>query len=173
MAAVARGALGATKQYNTTSGYSRQVPLRSTPVSHPVATVPPASNPVATPPAGSGGGMYIPPPAGTTLPVATVPPPIQPLPPISAPPASGGSSSGSGGSAGPAGPSGSSGSTSTGVVLTNPGIDPLPTLAPLPDDGRDLSATSPDHTLRNVALIGGAAVAAYFLFFRKKKGTSP
>lgn len=108
--------------------------------------VPPPPVMVATAP------VYLPPPS-VISPPATIPPPviIAPpvmMPPVSAPPASTVTVSGG----------------DSGVVLTTPTTTPI-AITPVPDLP-DIPDAVPDNTVRNLAIAGGLALAAY-LYFRK------
>lgn len=153
MANVARGSLGASASSRMTAWTWRPAPpplkipnpLQSPKPPMPVLVLPPvisdvsASHPLLIDP------VYTPPPAAAPA----------PMPPVR----SGGAASSSG-----------SGSGGTGVAMGPPSatvaIPPIPILddssaAPLP-------VAAPDNTMRNVLIAGGAAVAAYLLFFRKR-----
>ncbi len=145
MAAITRGALGRVPMADVAQTYVPVVTLRLPALTAPIGKIVPTSATTSTP-------IISPPPP---------PPPTPSPPPAPAPPQ-------------PSDPvliggGGSPGRMTTGVsmgpapVLAMP---PIPDLPPLPD----LPAappTAPDNTLRNVILVGGAAVAAW-LYFRRR-----
>jgi hypothetical protein len=101
------------------------------------------------------------PPGTYPLPAPVTPPVV--TPPVIAPPATTGTTAGTtvpipvvvaqpGGSVG----------TTTGMQPTNPDWPSPVTLPDVPE-----ATSAPDHTMRNVMLAGGAALAAYYLFFHK------
>lgn len=171
MAAVARGALGmaALSPASSKSGMTgapTYLPgmLKMLPAviaqPAPVATLPPLKIGVVTATAG-----------GLVPTSSPAPAPVSAPAPVTTGTSTGGSSSTS---------SSGGGALSSGVAMGPPQVT---VLAPLPDmplpDLTDVTATPmttaasapvPDNTLRNALLIGGAvAVAAYFLYFRKRE----
>ena len=62
---------------------------------------------------------------------------------------------------------GGGGVSNVGVAM-GPASSPIPPIPPLDIGEPPVTAPASDNTMRNVLIAGGAAVAAYFLFFRKR-----
>lgn len=140
MAAIAQGALGVLHS----EGRDTTTGTTTSTVSQPGGYVSPGPVPVAPPVVVSPPVISPPvisPPVDQPPEVVVLPkPPIRQMPPIYP------------------GPPG-------GVVLTTV---PVPQL-PMPGQATLEEPSSVGHTTRNLLLVGGAAIAAYFLFFRKKR----
>jgi hypothetical protein len=109
-----------------------------------------------------------PPPAYTVSNVGPAPRP-QPVdpgtllpPPTPAPPSSSTDAGGGGGG----------GASNVGVAMGPAPISlPIPPIPTLDTGEPAMVAPSSDNTMRNVLIAGGAALAAYFLFFRKRSSS--
>lgn len=132
----------------TYTSFTTSANITPTPPSYTVSGVGPAPRPQPTDPGSIGPAPH--------------PQPIDPVlspPPAVSPPASSGSGGGGGGGGG-----------SFGVAMGPPAASPpIPVIPPLDTGIPDQAAVPPaDNTMRNVLIAGGAALAAYFLFFRKE-----
>lgn len=112
------------------------------------------------------GGAPMPP--RPTRPIGPLPLPTPPGSTVTTRPDKGSSSGGGGGGGG-----GGGWGAGSGTVPSYPGVEE-PAIPDIPDEDTASSSTSsPSVDLKTVALVGGAAVAAWWLFFRDKKGGTP
>lgn len=146
MAAITRGALGRVPMADVAQTYVPVVNLRLPALTAPIGKIVPASATTSTP-------IVSPPPA-----------PVPPPPPAPPPLPSDTVHIGGGGSAGSPGRATAGVSMGPAPVVAVP---PMPDLPPIPDLPVPTAAPTPDNTLRNAILIGGAAVAAW-LYFRRR-----
>ncbi len=143
MAAITHGALGRVPMADVAQTYVPVVNLRLPALTAPIGKIVPSSATTSTP-------IVSPPP-----------PPVSPPPPAPPPPPADPVLLSGGGGASP-GPMTTGVSMGPSPVIALPPMPDLPTLPDLP-----VAPTTPDNTLRNVILVGGAAVAAW-LYFRRR-----
>ncbi len=141
MAAITHGALGRVPMADVAQTYVPIVNLRLPALTAPIGKIVPTS-------------------ATTSSPIVSPPPPPPPAPAPPPPP--------------PSDPvligGGSPGKMTTGVSMGPApvvAVPPMPDLPPIPDLPVPTSSPAPDNTLRNVIMVGGAAVAAW-LYFRRR-----